>query len=119
MHGCADVSTTSWSYAGSPVGALKPNLYFVTHRHPRGLQCRTAHANAKAAASDEHRAAGERYAVKRAGHPHLTAPTQLGDQVKGNVDHGEAAWLVLPPAANTSAKQHHDSSHRVEAVTNL
>src|SRR5690349_13312588 len=47
-------------------------------------------------------------------HPHLTAPTQLGEQANGNVDHGESARLVLPPAADTPAKQHHDSSHRAE-----
>ena len=95
------------------VSALKLNLYLVTYSDARGLQGGTAHADAEAAARDEHRAPGEGYAVERAGHPHLAAATQLGDQLKGNVDHGETAWLVLPPAADTPTKKHHDQPYRV------
>ena len=95
------------------VSALKLNLYLVTYSDARGLQGGTAHANAEAAASDEHRTPGEGYAVERTGYPHLAAPSQLGNQLDGDVDHGEAAWLVLPPAADTPTKKHHDQPYRV------
>src|SRR5689334_16659233 len=97
---------------GFATSALKLNVYVVTHGRTRGVQCGTAHANAEAAASNEHRAAGERHAVERAGHPHLTAPAQLGNEVKGDVDHGEATRLVLTPAADSPAEQRHDSPPR-------
>ena len=44
---------------GCAVGALKLNVYLVTYRDSRELECRTAYADAEAAARDEHRASGK------------------------------------------------------------
>ena len=59
---------------GCAVGALKLNVYLVTYRDSRELECRTAYADAEAAAGDEHRASGKRDPVELAGHSHLPAP---------------------------------------------
>src|SRR5262249_51223799 len=97
---------------GCAVGALKLNVYLVAYRDSRELECRTAYPNAEAAPADEHRAPGKGDPVELAGHSHLPASAQLGDQVSGNVDDSQAARLILPPAANTSAKRSHDPLHR-------
>src|SRR5215469_15086222 len=99
----ADVSAAG-KLPAPVVSLLKLNFYLVTYSDTRCVQGGTAHANAEAAASDEHRAPRKGDAVERAGHPHLAAPAELGDQIRGNVDHGEAARLVLPPAADTPTK---------------
>ena len=108
-----DVSMTG-ELGAVAVSPLKLNLYLVTYSDARGLQGGTADANAEAAASDEHRTPGEGYAVKRTGYPHLAAPAQFGEQPDGVVDHGETAWLVLPPAADTPTKKYHDQPYRVD-----
>ena len=93
-------------------GALKLDVDFVTHRNSRCPECRAAHADAEAAASNEHRAPGEGDAIERAGHPHLTAATELAGQLDGNVDHRQATRPVLVPAADTTAEQCHDPPQR-------
>jgi hypothetical protein len=92
----------------SAAGAPKLDVDFVTYGNARRLKCRTTHANAKAAASDEHRASSEGDAVERADHSHLTAPTQFAGELERNVDHRKATRFVLVPAADTPAEQCHD-----------
>jgi hypothetical protein len=87
---------TAAELCGCAVGALKLNVYLVTCRDSRELECRTAYANAEAAAGDEHRASGKGDPVELADHSRLLAPAQLADQFIGNVDNSQAARLVLP-----------------------
>jgi hypothetical protein len=106
----------SWrELGGSAVGTLKLHLCFVTHGNSRCPKCRPAHANAEATASDEHRASGERHAVERVGHPHLTPP----NSPTSSRGMSATARLVLSPATDMPAEDRHDPPRRTRRSLTL
>src|SRR5262245_10576852 len=81
-------------------------LHFVAEIGAGRLERRAADSHAEAAAGDQHRAPGERRTVECARYPHLAATTELADQCRGHVDHGQPARLVLVPLPDRAPELH-------------